>query len=605
MYWTEWNRPKTQTHCTTCCCLGPTKHIGSSPARAQPNSKTACIVFTLGDLPLEDSIVLLQQQAARDKRLASEVISAETINKIYATIGGHPATLRQIPHLLTTTSLDAVLAYIQHTHTQAIYKTIWHTLTAEGKAVLIALCHLGSVGGNDSFVRRTTGLDVVASVHAIQYLADRNLIEISGDAACRRYSLHRLTQQFLHGVLAEPTHWQHATLAVMNDWCDYTARAAISNDLAQAFAASCHVVSLYKDGISAELKSAHTAALLHLLPTLREYGWSHGWEATLQQAIIVGGEQTGDLLNLLAVLYRTNGDVERAIAGHHAAERHALHNNNATLLMRTYKLLAQAYFQANQLDKAVHYSDHALEAFAEDAQNQPAFAALLSLRGAIAVARGSADVALKFLEQAVEIYAASSLPRELARAYYNLGRVQWRMKDDAAAIRTLQQANRVLRISPNPVLSSRIALQHSTILSANKRHAQAEQIIRAIDFDYLLESHNTILLAKCWNNLAFAQLGQGHLAQAEQTALRSIELCRENNDWFEEANSYDTLGDVLMADERHAEAVTQYHNCMSLLLRYPEHHGTEQLLHDVQIKIAQIEKRRRTLNPPPPTGTHR
>lgn len=181
---------------------GPSRFLLCS--RQHPAALARAYVVPLKELSLNASRALLQARADEVGLEALGPALRKQTSTIYARTGGNPLALKLTVGLLHSWPLPDVLAALherQHADVDALYTTIyqasWQALSEPARRVLLAMPLVGNEGASLGQLRALSGLPTAALRNAVQELHLRSLLEASGDANQRRYSIHQLTHTFL------------------------------------------------------------------------------------------------------------------------------------------------------------------------------------------------------------------------------------------------------------------------------------------------------------------------------------------------------------------------------------------------------------------------
>lgn len=88
-----------------------------------------------------------------------------------------------------------------------IFRASWDSLSQSARRLLLAMPLVGSEGASLAQLRSLSGMGVAGLRNALHELHQRSLLEASGDAEDKRYSIHQLTRSFLRNeVLKHADH---------------------------------------------------------------------------------------------------------------------------------------------------------------------------------------------------------------------------------------------------------------------------------------------------------------------------------------------------------------------------------------------------------------
>ncbi len=160
--------------------------------------------FQLPELDEATSLALLRQEAL--VRNLSHVVAAddEMLRPIYETVGGNPLALKLAVGQLYLLDLPQVVADLRSEgrgQVEDLYRFIfwraWNRLDATAQDVLMTMPLFAESGADLEAIERACGSQGNGVVEALRHLANISLVNIGGDLKHRRYSIHRLTEQFL------------------------------------------------------------------------------------------------------------------------------------------------------------------------------------------------------------------------------------------------------------------------------------------------------------------------------------------------------------------------------------------------------------------------
>jgi hypothetical protein len=158
----------------------------------------------IAELDEEHSIALLRHEAAI--RNFQEVTSADaaTLGALYRVVGGNPQALRLCLGLLRNRPIEVVCRELEG---QAggpaealfafIYGTAWAMLTEDARILLSSMPMFSADGADWARLDAVTEMSVERLTEAVELLTSMSLVVVKGNLESRRYSIHRLTEQFL------------------------------------------------------------------------------------------------------------------------------------------------------------------------------------------------------------------------------------------------------------------------------------------------------------------------------------------------------------------------------------------------------------------------
>lgn len=134
------------------------------------------------------------------------------VRQIYDVVGGNPLAIKLVVSLVGVRPLLDILADLQRAYTpraetlyQGIYWQAWRTLSQPARDLLEIMPLAGDTGMAPAQMQRLSGLEERSFWPAIDELVQRSLLEVvsaAGDTHERRYSIHRLTETFLHTAIS-------------------------------------------------------------------------------------------------------------------------------------------------------------------------------------------------------------------------------------------------------------------------------------------------------------------------------------------------------------------------------------------------------------------
>ena len=129
---------------------------------------------------------------------------------IYEAVGGNPLAVKLVVGLAGHLDLHAILSDLVtarhrdiHSMYQNIYLHSWQRLSEEAQRLLMVMPLATERGMTMPLMEVNSDLDFGALGAAIAELKKRSLIDVSGSATARRYSIHQLTRAFLGSSVIE------------------------------------------------------------------------------------------------------------------------------------------------------------------------------------------------------------------------------------------------------------------------------------------------------------------------------------------------------------------------------------------------------------------
>ena len=161
--------------------------------------------YSLKELPAKAAYTLIRMEAQRTG--FSELANApqDTLQRIYAAVGGNPLALKLIVGQARFYSLTQVLERFTETNNKQLHETvfdyiyleIWEKLSDTNKGALLALTQAGTTGFDFAHLQAVTSLPNEVLLRSLEELILLSLIDLAGSLDARRYRLHRLTEIFL------------------------------------------------------------------------------------------------------------------------------------------------------------------------------------------------------------------------------------------------------------------------------------------------------------------------------------------------------------------------------------------------------------------------
>ena len=159
----------------------------------------------LAELDLTSAEALVRDEARRRGIDELADAPAETIEDIHRIAGGNPLALKLIIGQVQVRSLPRVLIDLSEARGQQvealyefIYRQAWDLLDDTTRRVFIAMPLAAQPGTTLAHLAALTGFEEEALYPALDLLIRLSLVDVGGTIAERRYSIHRLTETFLH-----------------------------------------------------------------------------------------------------------------------------------------------------------------------------------------------------------------------------------------------------------------------------------------------------------------------------------------------------------------------------------------------------------------------
>lgn len=162
-------------------------------------------VTNLDELDPASAEALVREEAQRRGIEALIDAPAEAIAEIYKTAGGNPLALKLIVGQIQVRSLPRVLTDLSEARGKQaeglyefIYRQAWELMDDTTRRVFIAMPLVARPGTTLAHLAAITGIDEEALYPALDFLIRLSLVDVGGTLEERRYSIHRLTETFLH-----------------------------------------------------------------------------------------------------------------------------------------------------------------------------------------------------------------------------------------------------------------------------------------------------------------------------------------------------------------------------------------------------------------------
>jgi hypothetical protein len=162
-------------------------------------------VTNLEELSPTNVEALVRDEAARRGIDDLAAAPAETMRQIYDVVGGNPLALKLIIGQVHVRSLSRVLTDLDEARGRRvealyefIYRQAWDLLDDMARRVLLTMPLVATPGATLDHLMGATSLDDDDLYNALDLLIRLSLVNVSGPLDERRYSIHRLTESFLH-----------------------------------------------------------------------------------------------------------------------------------------------------------------------------------------------------------------------------------------------------------------------------------------------------------------------------------------------------------------------------------------------------------------------
>ncbi|MFN2137830.1 MAG: NB-ARC domain-containing protein [Candidatus Promineifilaceae bacterium] len=182
---------------------GPGKFILTT--RARPTVSAPAYFRALGELAFADAVTLLRHHAQASGIKELETASDDDLMAVYNVTGGNPLALKLVAGLSAVMSMQDILSGLRksrpgpiETMYRSIYWETWRTLSPDAQALLQGMPLVAETGALPEQLMAISGLPENRFWPAVHELFARSLLEVRGSVRERRYSIHQLTETFLH-----------------------------------------------------------------------------------------------------------------------------------------------------------------------------------------------------------------------------------------------------------------------------------------------------------------------------------------------------------------------------------------------------------------------
>jgi LuxR family glucitol operon transcriptional activator len=160
--------------------------------------------FRLPELSEVDALRLVRQEAELRNLPALAEASDDSLQPIYAAVGGNPLALRLVASQAHVHPMPVILGDLAAAQSEAvqslytyIYRFAWDSLDERARRVLLAMRSVGPEGGDPDEVAQASHVSSDALRQALGALVELNLVDCWGDLNHRHYSIRNLTCSFL------------------------------------------------------------------------------------------------------------------------------------------------------------------------------------------------------------------------------------------------------------------------------------------------------------------------------------------------------------------------------------------------------------------------
>lgn len=183
-------------------------------SRQLPATLARAYLLPMGEMNAKAALALMSYQAREVGLEESVPVLRKHAAALYARTGGNPLALKLAVGLLHSWPITAILEALEERSQPdiaalytAIYQASWQALSEDGQRLLLAMPLVAAEGASLAQLRAISGLGAAALRNAIRELHTRSLLDASGEAGDKRYSIHHLTRSFVRQhILRTPPH---------------------------------------------------------------------------------------------------------------------------------------------------------------------------------------------------------------------------------------------------------------------------------------------------------------------------------------------------------------------------------------------------------------
>ncbi|MCI0728547.1 MAG: tetratricopeptide repeat protein [Chloroflexi bacterium] len=571
--------------------------------RAYPPPEANVYVYPVRELARPDAIELLRYQVKAGGSPQLEQLSKEELDGLYQVAGGHPLALRLTARLAVTLSPAQIAAGWQAGLYSAIYDALWPILSPAEKQLLQVMPLVAHGGATPAQLQAISGLPEEQLLAALPRLVDYCLLEPRGTSDERRYGIHNLSEQFLHGRRDQHGNgwWADAVVANVAYWQRYLDQlperelGKLDADRLNIFRAVQWSLALAPGHRSPAVKDDWLVIAEQMYRYVTRRGYGQEWLPLLEKLPAHYPDDVKArcrLLNLTGRIHRLLGQLPAAIELHERAHALAQRAEDELEIAQASFNLGTDYYRHGDNERALTYGQRALELFTRLGLAGRETAATLNLLGIIAQAQGDLATSEELLRRAVALWREFDQPADLVRSLNNLALTLEKQKRVGEAVQCYAEARKVLAGSASELDRTLIYLSEGTLYFNQDRLEEAEEVFRQIDLEYLMRAGHRPHLARALNNLGSVALRRDAYEEAESRFQESVALWRQLAEEIELANSLYGLGQTWRAKGRLAVAEATYYEALALLAHHPADGKAKRLRQKILEELKELDKQK-------------
>jgi tetratricopeptide (TPR) repeat protein len=534
--------------------------------RHWPGSETPVHIVTLDPLPRETTAAFIHHLAQTQQIDQAELLSSETLDRLYDSMGGNPLAVRLVLGQLAHLPLPRVLYNLGSLRTdqgiplfQELFARTWETLSDDAHQLALALLIIPNEGAFWQDLLLVADLPEGALDAAITELTGRALLEALGPAP--RYAVHALTRRFLEQLVT-----QQSYAPIFEGLLKGALERA--TDLFEARGTGEYTPSLNipawlqllrwqaKVGVEPDLLGT---LVTRVAPAARRSGRWQQWAAVLEQAAprltdddlarirletgvalrwlgdsadaeqaledaIAGFGERGDFvaqaeaLIELGALCAGSGRRQEAILAYRravaAAERYTAHDG----LRRALNGLAMLALQDGDFEEALNLLRRALDLSPDQPDAQT-----LSNLGVACLRAGLAGEAVSFQQEALGQYETSADVPNRARAHVRLASAHAGHQKYDLARHHFEEGLALMRALGDALGQARTLVN---LGAAHRQQDQSEDAILVWHDALALQRHlgDEVGMAYTWYNLGDVQWATGDELAARESLIQAVRL---------------------------------------------------------------------------------
>ena len=553
--------------------------------RQQPPLDANVYLFLLKELSLSDASDLLRHRAQEIGLRELIDFPNEKLRQIYEVTGGHPLALRLIPQLLKFRSFSQLAKSWQrgNNHNIAkiydrIYESLWGFLSDNEKQLLEVMRLVAYIGTTAEHLIAICGLDEDEWETAISNLINYALIELYGTIEDRRFSIHRLTEQFLVSHLANEQHlFKECIIANLYYWQERVATFndgtwhELDNDRQNIYIAIDYLLTL--PAISVDEQSLLVDLSEKVYQFVRRRGYWYEWIPILEKLCRWYADMPqwqGQLLKQLGNLYAFVNRLDLAIETHQQVLVLAQQVEDEVLVASIYLSLGINYWYKRAYAEAEQQAKNGLDICADYNLIGSEQAHLLHLLAVVARSQERWPEAEAYCRQALALWQELAAPVEMAQTLNILAISLQNQGQVEVALQCYEEADYLLTDTAAKVEKINIALSRGALYFSLKEWNNAYAIFAAIDRDYLQEAKLLNLETKVLHNLGLVALKQERLTEAEIYLQQSLQGRRQIKDNWQTVNTLSALMELYVLQKVRSKAMKIYWEAKKLLSIYKE-----------------------------------